>query len=229
MKEHGRIILMRHPQTEYNIEARLSGRIDVKLSELGVEQAQRAARAIVAWKPDRIITSPLSRAHAIADVAAEKLGLEIIEDERVIEMDFGSMEGKRVADLPALGYPFPWRVVDGKSLPAPGAESYEDLIERARTFVEYAKGLEGKTVVVTHGGFTRAFMAAVYGIPVELFWDRVVANVSSHVFVSNGERLSLQTSGLAPSELERRAKTGFVPGKSPLADIETDDLITKMS
>ena len=75
----------------------------------------------------------------------------------------------------------------------------------------------------------RAFMAAVYGIPVELFWDRVVANVSSHVFVSNGERLSLQTSGLAPSELERRAKTGFVPGKSPLADIETDDLIAKMS
>ena len=147
----------------------------------------------------------------------------------MIEMDFGSMEGKRVADLPALGYPFPWRVVDGKSLPAPGAESYEDLIERARTFVEYAKGLEGKTVVVTHGGFTRAFMAAVYGIPVELFWDRVVANVSSHVFVSNGERLSLQTSGLAPSELERRAKTGFVPGKSPLADIETDDLIAKMS
>ena len=72
-------------------------------------------------------------------------------------------------------------------------------------------------------------MAAVYDIPVELFWDRVVANVSSHVFVSNGERLSLQTSGLAPSELERRAKTGFVPGKSPLADIETDDLIAKMS
>jgi len=122
---------MRHPETEYNISRKLSGRLDVNLSEKGVGQAQRAARALVAWKPDRIISSPLKRCHAIADPAAAELGLEVIDDERLIEINFGEVEGVVKDTLPEMGLAFPWEIRDGASVAAPGAESFEDILERS--------------------------------------------------------------------------------------------------
>lgn len=223
MAEFGRVLFMRHPQTEFNNTGRLSGRIDVGLSEVGREQATRAAAALVAWKPDRIITSPLKRCHAIADAAARELGVEPIEDGRVIEIDFGEAEGIEKGRLADMGLAFPWQIVDGRSVAAPRAESFEDLIERARGFVNYVATLRGKTAVVTHGGFSRAVFAAAYDEPVELFWDRVIPNVSSQVFVSNGRRLALQTAGLTPEELHRRADAGYVPHDSVSAAAEVDE------
>ena len=227
MAEFGRVIFMRHPQTEFNNTGKLSGRIDVGLSDYGREQAARAASAIIAWRPDRIITSPLSRCHAIADAAAKELGLTPIEDERIIELDFGEAEGIEKDRLPEMGLRFPWEIVDGHSVAAPRAETFEQLIERAKGFVDHVATLPGKTVCVTHGGFSRAVFAAVYREPVELFWDRVIPNVSSQVFVSNGRRLALQTAGLTPEELHRRADAGYVPHDSVSAAAEvdqTDDL-----
>lgn len=222
MAEFGRVLFMRHPETTYNISRQLSGRLDVDLSEKGEDQARRAADAIVAWEPDRIISSPLKRCHAIADDAAERLGLEVMNDERIIEIDFGDVEGVVKDTLADMGLEFPWEIRDGHSVAAKNAETFEDLIARAKTFVDYVATLPGKTVCVTHGGLTRAVYGAVYQEPVELFWNHVVPNVSSHVFVSNGQRLSLQTAGLTPEELHHRADIGFVPHDSVSADAYVD-------
>lgn len=211
MAEFGRVLFMRHPQTVSNVEHFFSGRLDVGLSELGKRQAAEAADALVAWRPDRIVTSPLSRCHAIADAAAEALGIEVIEDERLIEIEFGAIEGVPVAELSERGFTFPWPIVDGHSVTAEGGESFEELIARARSFVSWVATQPGKTACVTHGGLTRAVFAAVYDIPVERFWYHVFVNVSSQVFVSNGRHLVLQTSGLLPAELKARAELGLVP------------------
>lgn len=212
MASHGRVLFMRHPETVSNVEQYFSGRRDVRLSEKGEHEAARAAQALVAWKPDTIVSSPLSRCRAIADVAARELGLEVVVDERLIEIDFGSVEGVTKADLPKLGITFPWPIVDGASRPAEGAESFEHLIERASSFVGWVSGLAGKTACVTHGGLTRAIFAAVYGEDLTRFWNRVIPNVSSQVFVSDGSWLSLQSAGLTPEELTSRSRAGYVPG-----------------
>lgn len=214
MAEYGRVLFMRHPRTVFNDTGLLSGHIDVELSEEGRAQARRAADALAAWQPDRILSSPLSRCRAIADAAASALGQQVIVDERLIELDFGPLEGVPKADLERQGLSFPWDIVDGHSVAAPGAETFEQLIERAAGFVDYVATLRGKTACVTHGGFSRAVFAAVYHEPVEVFWDRVIPNVSSQVFVSNGKRLALQTAGLTPEELHRRADAHFVPRDS---------------
>lgn len=212
MAEFGRVTFTRHPETVSNIEKFFSGRLDVSLTERGREQARRAAEAIAAWGPDRIVTSPLTRCRAIADEAARLLGLEAQVDERLVEIEFGAIEGIGIADLPERGYQFPWPVVDGRSVPAPGAESFESLIARARSFVDWVATQPGKTSCVTHGGLTRAIFAAVYDEPVDRFWNHVFVNVSTQVFVSDGSRLSLQSSGLTPEELRARALSGYVPG-----------------
>lgn len=226
MGEYGRVLFMRHPRTVFNDTGLLSGHIDVELSEAGVSQAHRAAAALAAWRPDRILCSPLRRCRAIADEAAAALGQDVIVDERLIELDFGPLEGVEKAALEQQGLSFPWQIVDGRSVAAPGAETFEQLIERAGHFVDYVATLPGKTACVTHGGFSRAVFAAAYHEPVELFWDRVIPNVSSQVFVSNGRRLALQTAGLTPEELHRRADANFVPHDSVSAAFSepTDDL-----
>lgn len=232
MGEFGRVLFMRHPETEGNVRQFLSGRRDVALSAKGALQAERGAEAIVAWRPDRIVSSPLSRCRAIADRAASVLGLDVVVDERLIEIDFGSVEGLTRRDLAERGLAFPWQIEGGISRPAPGAESFEHLIARARDFVSDAATWEGKSACITHGGLSRALLAAVYDIPVDTFWNRVIPNVSSQVFVSDGTSLALQSAGLTPEELKARAVRGFVPGDSvtktasPAADDEADDLIS---
>ena len=74
MAEYGRVLFMRHPRTVFNDTGLLSGHIDVELSEEGRAQARRAADALAAWQPDRILSSPLGRCRAIADAAASALG-----------------------------------------------------------------------------------------------------------------------------------------------------------
>ena len=86
MGEYGRVLFMRHPRTVFNDTGLLSGHIDVELSEAGVSQAHRAAVALAAWQPDRILCSPLRRCRAIADEAAAALGQDVIVDERLIEL-----------------------------------------------------------------------------------------------------------------------------------------------
>ena len=212
MAEFGRVLITRHPETVSNVEHFFSGRMDVALTDRGRRQAVQAAEAIAAWRPDRILTSPLSRCRAIADDAAARLGIVPVVDDRLVEIEFGAIEGVRLDKIRELGYEFPWPIRGGKTDPAPGAESFEDLIARARSLVDYVATLPGKTSCVTHGGLSRAIFAAVYDEPLDRFWNHVIVNVSSMVYVSDGSRLSLQTAGLMPDELKARAELGFVPG-----------------
>ena len=229
MAEFGRVIVTRHPETLNNAEHTYSGRRDVALTECGRSQATQAAEAISAWKPERIVTSPLQRCRAIADKAAQNLGLEPMVDERLIEIDFGAIEGVKVSEVKSHGFEFPWPIVDGRSVPAPGGESFEDLIARARSFVDWVSTQPGKTACVTHGGLSRAIFAAVYDESVERFWNRVIVNVSTQVFVSDGTSLALQSAGLSPDELTLRAESGYVPGgdiASSTAELDDDLLRT---
>lgn len=206
-----RVLFMRHPETLGNTRHFFSGRLDVDLTDEGQAQRDHAVRALVAWEPDRVLTSPLKRCRAIADEVAERLGVPLVVDERLVEIDFGVIESKTSAEAAAMGLEFPWPIVNGRSVPCEGGESFEAIIERARGLVEHLVTLEGKTACVTHGGFTRAVFAAVYGEDVDKFWHRVVPNVSSQVFVVKGGRMRLQSCGLSPEELETRATRRFVP------------------
>lgn len=215
MAELGRILFMRHPETVGNVRHFYSGRRDVGLSPEGERQRDRAIEALVAWAPDRILTSPLSRCRCIAEGAAARLGIEAKVDERLVEVEFGALEGVSLVEAHERGIAFPWPLdEDGRSVPMEGGEPLEDLIGRARSFVEWAKLQPGKTACVTHGGLTRAIYGAVYREPLDAFWNHIVPNVSSQVFVSDGERVQLQSAGLTPEELLARASSGFVPGDS---------------
>lgn len=206
-----RILLMRHPETVANTIHFYSGRRDVNLTERGELQRQRAVRALIAWEPDRIWCSPLSRCLSIAAPAAEVLGVEVVLEDRLAEIDFGSAEGLTVEQFHELGYEFPWPVVDGRSQVAPGGESFEALVERGREVLGALAGFDGRTACVTHGGFTRALLAAAFDIDISRYWNLVsIDNVSSQVLSEKNGEYCLRFLGLSPEEVMRRMEDGSI-------------------
>lgn len=197
-----RILFMRHPETVSNTQHFFSGRLDVPLTPHGEEQRKRAVEALVAFGPDRIFCSPLSRARGLAEEAAQRLGVSCTPLDDLLEIDFGPLEGKTVAEVMGAGASFPWPVDErGVSHPPEGAESFEHLRDRCLRVLETLRPLTGRSACVTHGGYLRMLTAAVYDIPLTRFWDQHVLNVSSHYLTCDGSTFALGGFNLSPEEV----------------------------
>lgn len=90
------LYFVRHGQTQANRCFRLSGRLDLPLTDHGANQAHACRSTIAKLRPTAIYCSPLLRARQTANIATEGLlhRPEIIIDDRLIERDFGSIDGK---------------------------------------------------------------------------------------------------------------------------------------
>ena len=202
-----RILVMRHPETVANTEKFLSGRKDVELTPAGERQLMQAIEAVVAWRPDRVWSSPLLRCQAIGKEAAFRLGVPFEVHTNLQEIEFGSVQDVKFAEVAAMGYPFPWRIdQNGHSVAAPGAEDFEHLRVRAKALLEELRPLEGRTACVTHGGFTRGLLGAVFDTPLDTFWNISISNVSSQVLTCDGQTFRLAALGLAPQEVVARSE-----------------------
>ena len=161
------LYLLRHGETEFNVEGRLQGQQDSPLTARG--RAQARAHGVLLGEliaePDtwRVVTSPLGRALDTARLACAELGLPeaaIETDARLKEIAYGDWEGLTYAEIEvrnsddwAARQRDPWRYV------VPGGESYEMVAARAGDFLNEARG---NTIVVSHGGTGRV-LRGLYG------------------------------------------------------------------
>ena len=83
------LILWRHGQTDHNLVGRVQGQVDIPLNATGLAQAAAAARILASPRPDRIVSSPLSRARTTAQILADLTGLDIEVEADLIERSFG--------------------------------------------------------------------------------------------------------------------------------------------
>ncbi len=90
-----KIYFVRHGQTVWNVENKICGATDSPLTEMGHEQAIETGKTILesGIQADRILCSPLSRAHDTANHIGEILGLPVEVEPRLIEQNFGKWEG----------------------------------------------------------------------------------------------------------------------------------------
>ena len=93
------ITFVRHGETAHNRDGRLQGRVDLELSDTGLDQAARVAARFSDAKVDRIFTSPLRRALQTATAIAEVCGAEVEIDERLIELDYGEWDGRPLDEI----------------------------------------------------------------------------------------------------------------------------------
>lgn len=193
---------MRHPQTVANMEHRYLGQRNAPLTELGKEQARRAIAGLVAWNPERIVSSPLERCLAISKPAAEALGCPMTVDERVAELDFGVIENLTSEQIAEDDWPLPWGD-NSAQWPVEGAESMEDFCGRLADAGKDLAKLDGKTAVVSHGGAIRGMLAGWLSIPHEKIWQIALANVESVLLsVEDHSTVYLERLGIEPENLE---------------------------
>ncbi len=138
-----KILLIRHGETDWNIERRLQGREDIPLNERGILQAEGCAGALRGIHADIAVTSPLLRARETCRIIAEAMGCrEILVDPDLIERDFGAVSGIPQEDI------FAKAMEDG-----PDMEPQEAVGERMeRALLRLARGRSGIAVAVSHGG-----------------------------------------------------------------------------
>lgn len=139
------IYIVRHGETDWNIEGRYGGRVDVPLNEKGLEQAKTTALKLQNIRFDLVFSSPLKRAYDTAKIITNN---NIIIDNRLIERDNGDMEGKLKKDIPEK---IDFNDPNEKRY---NIESIVDFRNRINSFFdEITTKYKGKNIlVVTHAG-----------------------------------------------------------------------------
>lgn len=90
------IYIVRHGQTDWNLEGRYAGRTDVPLNDKGIQQAEKIKEELKNIKFDKVFSSPLIRAYKTAQIICDN---EIINDNRIIERSNGDLEGKLKTEI----------------------------------------------------------------------------------------------------------------------------------
>ena len=154
------IYLARHGQTAYNHEGRFQGQQAIPLDETGRAQALELAERAAAYGFQALWCSPLLRARETADAVAARIGLEPVEDERLMETDAGDWTNRSFADViaetPELFEAFATAQPD---FAFPGGESFVQQEERVAAALERVEAGPLPALVVCHGMVIRAAFA----------------------------------------------------------------------
>jgi broad specificity phosphatase PhoE len=149
-----RVYLVRHGRTPLNAAGLLRGRLDPQLDMTGYQQALALGDVIGRMDLSLVKSSPLIRAIDTASPIAERAGLEVQVDNRLIDRDYGPWSGKSKSELIAQ-----WGGMDR----APDVESEAEVFARAMDVLNEIKRspLSGAAVVVTHDAVIQLLLAGL--------------------------------------------------------------------
>ena len=147
---------VRHGESAFNAEGRIQGQTDVPLSPLGLKQSEALAAALTSLPIEAVFSSPLARAAQTARPVAEALGLELLFEERLKELNAGVFQG-RIWDEVRIEYPDAaarWKSSDPDFVIPGGESTVMDKLARAYRLAEPLKAriADGLPVYVTFAG-----------------------------------------------------------------------------
>ncbi|MBI4346639.1 MAG: 2,3-bisphosphoglycerate-dependent phosphoglycerate mutase [Elusimicrobia bacterium] len=162
----GKLVLVRHGQSQWNLENRFTGWVDVSITEKGAEEAHRAGRALKGQTFELAFTSELKRAHETLAIILAELGQKGLPTERskaINERHYGDLQGLNKAETAQKfgdKQVHIWR--RSYDVAPPNGESLKDTAERALPYFRekiLPAVKAGKNVlVVAHGNSLRAIV-----------------------------------------------------------------------
>ena len=183
-----KLILLRHGQSQWNLENRFTGWKNVPLTEKGKAEAKKAGELIRKHNIsiDRVFSSVLERANRTAEIAIKKAELNnLLENNKIImtcseklnERDYGDLVGlnkQETADKFGKDQVHIWR--RSYDTPPPNGESLKDVVERVSPyFKENIKPLidKGENILIAaHGNSLRAMM-----IELDMYKPEEISNI----------------------------------------------------
>ena len=173
----GKLILIRHGQTDMNKDQLYYGRLDVPINETGKEQAENTRKNLVELEIDydKIYSSPMKRAYETAEIVNYK-NLEIEKDDELREMDFGIFEGLSYKEI-MKKYPEEMEKLkkDWKTYSYVTGENPFMLQKRALKFLEKIDKNKNN-MVVTHWGIICTLLSFLFSSELEGYWKYQVKN-----------------------------------------------------
>ena len=207
-----KLVLLRHGQSQWNLENRFTGWKDVPLTEKGIEEAKNAGQLIKKnnIKFDKIFSSVLQRANKTAEIAMKEAEMKHLfnnnqlnytKDQSLNERDYGDLVGlnkAETADKFGKEQVHIWR--RSYDISPPNGESLKDVVNRVSPYFESNISPliadEKNILIAAHGNSLRAIMIKVglhmpeeissielpTGSPLCLVYDK--GNLKNHFYLS---------------------------------------------
>ncbi len=161
-----RLVLLRHGESQWNLENRFTGWVDVPLSPRGTQEAKNAGDKLRGFTFDRAFTSVLERANETLRLVLDAIGqpsIPVEKDKALNERMYGELQGLNKAET-AKKYGEAqvkiWR--RSYDVRPPGGESLKDTADRVLPYYEHTIKpylLKGETILVAaHGNSLRALI-----------------------------------------------------------------------
>ena len=166
----GKLILVRHGESELNIENIFFGHLDPKLTKKGQEQALKTKKILSNIDYKKICSSPLKRAVETANIInTKKNNLNLIDELK--ELNFGILEGLTYEEIlkkypeDAIKWKENWQTYDYQT-----GESVEQLQKRCVDFVESLELSDGNIVAVCHWGVINCILSYYFSGGLDGYW-----------------------------------------------------------
>ncbi len=168
-----KLILIRHPETDWNKQKRYMGSADIPLNNKGKKQARIISGYFKNKNISVIYSSKLKRALETAELIAKPHNLKVKQDERLNEIDFGEWEGLTFEQIkkkyPGLAREY---LSKPQNIKIPGGESFSEFKNRIKASLEeILVQEEGDVAIVSHGGVNKVIICELLKIPFSHLWQ----------------------------------------------------------
>jgi 2,3-bisphosphoglycerate-dependent phosphoglycerate mutase len=191
------VVLVRHGETDWNVEGRIQGHLDIALNALGRAQAAALGKRLCTEPFDAVYSSDLQRAYHTARPARLD-PVCIVREPRLRERHLGVLQGLNGKEALAQ-QPDAWRVFRGRDRDAllQEGESLGEFSHRAVGFLEAVRVRHagGRVLMVTHGGLLDAIYRHAAGMPLSAPRDFPIYNASINVLSHAEDRWRIDAWG----------------------------------
>jgi len=190
-----RLIVVRHGETLYNTEHRITGQSDIALNPIGEQQAALVGAYLAKEPMNLIVSSDLQRTRATAQAIVQERSIPIYEDPDLREIAMGQWEGFTNDEIKArfADSMVQWRTnATNYGIPG-GGENLQQVNARiTRALARWQTQYPDKTVVwVTHGGIIGLLVCNVLGLDISRRWQFRHDNASITEILLEPERAIL--------------------------------------
>ena len=182
----GKLILVRHGQTEMNAQKLYFGKLDPPLNDLGISQAYQTKEKLLDIDYDIIYSSPLERAKQTAKIC-NYLDKDINYNSKLEEINFGIFEGLTFKEISEK---FPDEVKkmeeNWKDYNYITGESPKEMFQRAISFLEtldYSKN----NLIIAHWGIINCIISYFVSGSLDTYWKFEIKNGAVVIFEGNFE------------------------------------------
>ncbi|MDA0769772.1 MAG: histidine phosphatase family protein [Chloroflexi bacterium] len=180
-----RWFMVRHGETDWNIEGRAQGQTDTPLNEKGHAQAKMLGSRLAGVEFAAAYASDLTRVMETAKPIVAGRAVELQTMPELREKRYGQLEGMSFKEVEAQ-YPDVFKQLFDEDIDfaPPEGESDSDVYRRVGSATETLKSAhdgDSNVLIVAHGGSLRAMMVSVLNMPAEYMWRFKLANGSLSV------------------------------------------------